>query len=69
MKTIHLPKASCRVCNFSGKAGVDDAEMKMEQGDTVHQHFVRSVFCILTLTNEKKAPLCLKHREVTDKNN
>lgn len=68
MKTIRLPKETCRVCNFSGKAGVGDAEMKMEQGDTVHQPFVRSVFCILTPTNEKKAPLCLKHHVIEDKN-
>lgn len=69
MKTIRLPKASCRVCDFSGKVGVGDVEMKMEQGDTVHQDFKGSVFCILTLTNEKKALLCLKHHEITDKNN
>lgn len=69
MKTIHLPKASCGACNFSGKAGAGDVEMKMEQGDTVHQHFMRSVFRIVTLTNEKKAPPCLKHHEIADKNN
>lgn len=68
MKTIRLPKESCRACNFSGKAGVGDAEMKMEQGDTGHRHFRRSVFCILTLTIEKKALLCLEHDEIADKN-